>query len=824
MKYHNFALLSFFLPPLLAFTLLAGLPANDKNAILWGYSKSYLLVGMSLFIIGIVSSFIAIISLANSQRIFLLLDKYLRSKNNWAVAFSISFSLFCLSYSFLEYPMKYLGKMGEIHERLTPLFILGVLTLLEFMVGLVIWRIFQTNQTDSKSKVKTISTIVILFIFILIWIFIAVSKLGINSSSSFWSKIGVPLLWPQIFFALLVGLGSNLLFGKTKLFKKGRAFLGLDFFVILLIWASAVLLWNGQNFVQGVFNTPPRPPSFEIFPINDSYIFDVASQKMLIGQKMINDVVDKPIYISFLAILHHLAGPSYTLFYLLQILVFASIPICGYLLGNSLHSRPFGILFSILLIIKETNAIDLTNYIHVSTSKMILSEMLTTLGILIFCIYFLNALKSQKVLSKELFISGGILGITSLCRLNSIGIFPIAILMLGGSHNFNIKRWIVSACMFSLFVSISSSPWMVRSFITSGDPLSFIKSKTSGVIVNQRYDPIIQSKPVSEPQITILRKYTDLGKNITTNYIHNLIGITLMMPPSLKLYNLLDTVKLPYWKLDWDGTLAPGGFLIISIVLILTSLGIASTWTSWRWAGLVPLASVLGYNLTTAISLTSGGRYLVPMDWGIMLYFSIGLYDISCWLLKQVIPAFTKQQICFNKANFTKEINIKPSILLYSLLFLFLGSVPLILESLPRKVYPELVTMSDLIQMNPSLEVLSKVKLEDLKANPKVTVFYGKSLYPRYYGENKGDDISLSADPLIGKTNFDRLSFLLIGGSKDIFVLLPTENIITEKIQGSNTWVVGCERKNYIEAIVIIIRQNKDTFTYWQNSQNLSCN
>jgi hypothetical protein len=812
------------LPALTAFGLLLSLPNDGQSAVLFGLSKSRLMVAAVLFSAGVFLLGLAIFSLKYANQLQQWWTNHQKAHPQQNLIILSSGLVFAISYIFLGIPEKYLGSFIAIMDRLQPLLIWLLLTSLQIIAGMIVWQVYiQKKFKKIKNETFTATTIT-LAIMVVIWLFIAVTGLGLVSSNTFWSKNGVPLLWTQVYLALGLGLGLHYILARSNKIKSKMIW--VDLCLVILIWLSAVVLWNNQPYTVGVFNTAPRPPTYEVFPINDSYIFDVAAQKMLVGQKMMADVHDKPVFISFLTILHFISGTSYSRFYLFQVMIFAFIPVCGYFIGKILHTSALGLMFAILLLLKELNAIALTNFIQVSTPMMILSEMLTTLGVLLFTLFFLKWMKSRRSNHSNLWIAGGILGLTCLVRLNSASIFPLAILLIGLVSNFKWKPWLITSIMFTAFVMISLAPWMVRNYVSSGDPINFIKNKTSGVIVNQRYDPIIDDvSPSQAPNTTNKTNYLLLGQGMATNYLHNLIGITLVMPPSLEFYNLLDLVRLPYWKLDWNGSLLPGGFWVILGVLILTSLGIATAWIRRRYAGLVPLAVILGYDITLALSLTSGGRYLVPMDWGILLYFSVGLLETATGLM--ILFGWLKRNRFTEKTKELPDRRKHPAnITLVGLVFLLIGAVPVILESLPA-TYPNSVNITDFIKANRSIPEFSQPVntdlLNTLAKNPANKVFYGKALYPRYFGENKGEGPTLEQDPLIGSTGFDRLSFLLIGGKDDVPVLLPAGRRLSALIAGADTWVVGCQRTNYIEAVFVVYRQTGSGNASWENSTEPGC-
>ena len=822
-RYLLFLIINMIFPALTAASLLFLLPNDDVSAVFWGLSKSRLLVALTLFaLVVLFAALTGFVSLHLEQTIQFI-TKQLNEKaiRNLILVADLFFLL--ITAVAVNIPDKYIGGLITVRDRIQPIIIWILLSCLQILIGIIIIELYKITLSFSDFKKRFIPALLTLCFSCAMWLVISSTGLGLNSANTFWSKIGVPILWPQIGVALLIGLGVFLV--RNHFEKQSSRGIWFDILLMIIIWTAAVVLWNNQTYQPGVFNTTPRPPTYEIYPINDSQIFDVGAQKLLVGQNMIADVIDKPIYISFLAILHFLAGYSYAQFYFFQILVFALIPVCAFLIGKNLHSPTFGIMFSIILIFKEINAIAVTNYIHVSTSKLILSEMLTTLGLLLFTYFLINWMKSSEMWNKNLYMAGGVLGITSLVRLNSIGLLPFVILIIGFSLKFNFKRWIFSSLFFCTFLIISVTPWVIRNTVVTGDPFHFIDSKTTGVIGNQRYNPIIKSTQSPENQSLKQSSAILLVQNITNNYLHNLIGITLMLPPSSELYNVLDLVKLPYWKLDWSGGLLPGGFWFVLAILILTSIGLGSAWNRWSFTGLVPLAVISGYNLTTAISLTSGGRYLVPMDWGVLLYFSLGLFEVVIESMN-LFGWLKLQDVFIPISQSRSKLNLK-QIGLIGLMFILIGSIPVILEFLPKQIYPATVTMADFMRDNKSLPELQnsnmRSRISTFENIPGSVVIYGKVLYPRYFGQNKGEGPTIEQEPLVGSASFDHLSFLVIGGNDTLPVILPSNQTFSPQIAGSDAWVIGCKRQNYLDAILVVFKQNNSALPYSEDTLKKTC-
>lgn len=101
--------------------------------------------------------------------------------------------------------------------------------------------------------------------------------------------------------------------------------------------------------------------------------------------------------------------------------------------------------------------------------------------------------------------------------------------------------------------------------------------------------------------------------------------------------DLWNTIKLstPYWKNNWLGEglgLTKGIFLFINMALV--SLGFGAMWARNRIASLLPVSFFLTYIFSNALAFTSGGRYIVPVDWIICIYYIARLLQIITWTLK----------------------------------------------------------------------------------------------------------------------------------------------------------------------------------------------
>ena len=60
--------------------------------------------------------------------------------------------------------------------------------------------------------------------------------------------------------------------------------------------------------------------------------------------------------------------------------------------------------------------------------------------------------------------------------------------------------------------------------------------------------------------------------------------------------------------------------------------GIVFSWKKFHWAGLAPLIVFLAYDLSLSAALNSGSRYIVPINWVIFWYYTLGLV-LLCYRL-----------------------------------------------------------------------------------------------------------------------------------------------------------------------------------------------
>ncbi len=768
---------------------LLSISSDIKNSFLFGLSANRIGL-LLLFIIIFIGFALATWQVYRSpqSKVHTLLE----ALENFPRIGLLAFSLILIAGTFLiNIPPIYLREYEAIYQRLLPFIFWVTLTSLTFIINLLI-VCAQKDAQPYRDTIKNLSPVFFatLSFFIGIWLLISATNLGISGRQDFWSKPGTPILWGQIIFILFIcTLIDKILPHKTR----------AEIIFIFLLSFSAVVIWYSQEHLPGTFNTPPVAPFFETYPNSDSEIYDSSAQRLRTGQGMDRYVIDKPWYIATIALLHSFDNGRYDTYFLLQVIFFTLIPITGYWLGKELHSRHLGIAFSILLVIKEHNAITVTDYLSVSTSKMILSEPLTTLILLLFGLTLAKWLQNPGLDNPMLWTTGGLLGLASLVRLNSVTVIAPVFLLIGLAFRFRPKPWFYAILIFSFFSAITITPWVVRNAIVTENPISFILAKTEGVILENRYQPILGDMETTNTYITTsLENYSTLAGKWLTHYLRNLYGITVTIPPTLAQYTLIDMTRLPYWQYEWNGELTAAQILLLFSTLTISALGISATVKRIGVAGFVPLSVALGYNISTALALTSGGRYLLPIEWVLIFYYLLGWVHIFEMLGYRKSPRPIATNHLENKARSTQ-------IGLYLCIFLALGSFPVAMEFMTTNQYPP---VQDIREIPWQGEIPSIVLANENVSTTEI--IYGMVLYPRFFEANSGL-FENPAKPLIHIFPYKRLSFMLAGEKSNYIILPLKENIPSNFSHNADAWVIGCKRDimpdvSYIEAIAVVFR------------------
>jgi hypothetical protein len=714
--------------------LILQIDPDPKNAIFYGYSPSRL----ALFFLAMTLA-LCLLALVRPGDFRNRALKKMESifQRQPLLGELVLFSLALLAIVVLILPFETLGKYSLYFERARPL--LFFLCMFPAQLSLNwINRDLRINWIFLRQVFVTLGILLALGGFILF------SGLGITPEQEHWNIGGNPLVTLQLISILLIGVLVLGLFGLIKpgLFaRKGRF---LDLVIVFTLFVTAVSLWQITPVSHNEFSTRPAAPYFQVFPASDARVHDLGALAVLNGNGILfREYTDKPLYIVFLAILHVFAGYDYNLLTFLHICFLALMGPFLYILGKSFHSRFFGVILAGIVLVRQQNAILLSNVFNFNaTPAQFLTEVPTLLGLIIStCALFYWIRNPEKSQWRALMV-GGIFGAVSLVRLNPFLLIlatPAFLFLVLHRHK---KAWLTQSVSFALGCAILIVPWVITGKDQSGQSFLILKFQD---IINVRYgsteslpfgsslisedrsgsdnesDQAVSIAPLSAgPSIPLLDIHTFPGF-VINHTLHNFVSSFLTLPDSLRLddQKLSILIERPYWKLGIEQlSLLQIPFVFLNLCLL--AIGLAWSWKRWKWAGLTPLFIFVVYSLSLGFGRTSGSRYLVPMDWVVDFYFALGLICLFKLLPRQLRLALEAEP----------ESEIAPQFLAKKPAWMTIGAVVLIfcvaaLIPAAQMLVPQSKALCQSVNLNEL-----KINLPINSSMQSASLVYGKILHP----------------------------------------------------------------------------------------------
>ena len=687
-------------------------------------------------------------------------------------------------------------------ERLAPLAFLVSVTGLEWCI----WQIAARRIDFSDFRRLLVSVFKMLLWFVPVGLIVFITKWGISpiKDGSF-GHAPTPLLEWQIGLAVLVGAVASLIEANWKVKR-------LDVVLFVLVYLAACVIWLSDPLVPSYFATPPRAPNFEPYPFSDPLIYAQYSQSALVGEGFLwPDIPTRPFYVTLLTWMYALVGQNYYHVIIFQTILLAFFPAVLYLLGRELGSRPLGLMLALLAIFRDLTANRAAPFaLNYSYSKLFLSELPTALFLVIFTIMVIRWIKSSKPIHFFL-LMGGVFGVASLIRLQSaVLLAPMALLTTIPLWKDRRLEWLKGIIITTFGFILVITPWFVRNYYAA-----------DGLVVD---NPISQS-------MTFARRWSgdngntnlpQLSGETTAQYVNRMNGIAFdsfkrepdrilrgaanhflnNLISSLRTFPVRDRIESPS-ELLWpshafwlsDDVRSP---LISTFYIILLSLGLAVTWTSHRWLGLIPFVFSLAYNAWTALFLSSGDRFLIPIDWTWHLYFALGLLTLA----KVALSGLRYFQWTLPNEEIQIPVVVKTSDWKKSAiaagLVLFVGlSLPLTELAFPEK-YPTMTQeqLSAMLGISP---------LDD------EIIVYGRAVYPRYYksGEGEPGTAKLGYEP----SEQARLVLWLVGPEPGL-VIFPLDTVPDFFPHASDVWIVGKVDGDALYARIVKVAADEQTITY----------
>lgn len=651
---------------------------------------------------------------------------------------------------------------------------------------------------------------------------IIIAKTGVGIRELFnWYEAGVPILGAQMAVAVLLAL---ILPAVWKAASRANFHLA-DLVVSLLIWAGASLWWVNTPHVPSFFLPASTPPTYQPYPYSDAAAWDAAGWALLLGMHPY-PALDHLGFSGLLAVGHLIVKLDYARLANLQAVFLALLPVGVYWVGKVLKSRTAGFAAAWLVAAEGVNALQSGAMLNHVSPKALMTEYPTalTLVLLTLALTAFGQAKTKKQSLLWLVPLGAVLGAGIMFRYTMLALVPAVVL---GVIILRWKRWkegVAAAVLVLLITLITLAPWMWRSQVQLGSPWFFML-KTRAVFTNPYFrtaPPKKTSVPTNTPNsrgdatsfnkvsttLVAYRTSREVRAFAPTDapaakpnkpnrivllakfFAHNLTTSFLALPLTPRFADLKETVRtFPFFNRWWFTPTGGRGFtksmwLFATLYLLILALGIA---TAYRYAGLsgwVPLGVMLTYHAATAFAHTGGGRYLVPVQWALFLYLTLGLAQIARWL-------YTPFSAIPNQSAAKPPFKISPAWALgltlpWIALILWMG----IRDAITPSPYPTVAQVRQNV-LKAGMPYPRDTIQKFLK-QPKAAALEGFALYPRFFKANEGIPEGKFGYRVMP---YNRLAFTLLHPtntySATASVIFPTDNP-SLSAEGNGVLLLGC--------------------------------
>ena len=622
-------------------------------------------------------------------------------------------------------------------------------------------------------------------VFLLIVLLVLIVRIVIPHSSigSFGSP-PTPFLEWQVALAGLVGLAATIIEARWR--PKWRVSL------FLVTYIFTCVLWLADPLIPGSTATPPRAPNFELYPFSDAMIYAQYSQSALVGEGFLwPDIPSRPLYVTLLTWMHALVGQNYYHVIALQLLLLALFPASLYLLGRELGSRPVGLMLAFLAAIREITANHVAPFaLNHSYSKLFLSEIPTALILVVFLLSAIRWVKAPRPVWFPLMM-GGLLGMAALIRLQCVVLLaPLALVSGFPMWSSRKVEWMRGLILIILGVILSVSPWLIRNYIAA-DGFVFDNPISQSMVLARRWSGdngnTFIGREADETTAQYTHRLTTIAldsfkrnpgrilSGMVDHFFVNMYANLTILPVRDRLQSVVELL-MPQHAFWQSGARSP---LLSTFYLALLTLGLAIAWNSHRWIGMLPFALSLAYHASTSFFLSSGDRFILPIDWTWTFYDCLGLLFLAKLALAGLY------ELKWNSDDLNVEaITVEESrssqwnklALTFGLILLAGSSLPLTEFAFPSK-YPPVT--QNLLFTSAGI---------DQKESTHIT--YGRAIFPRYYEVGEGEPGSAKLG--YGVSDQSRLVFWLEGPEPGL-VILPLKTTPGFFPNASDVWVVSNE-------------------------------
>ena len=575
----------------------------------------------------------------------------------------------------------------------------------------------------------------------------------------------------------------------------------------VLVWAAAVWFWQTTPFEGRSYFAPAlRAPNYNFYPASDAENYDLLAQSILTGNGFRNGLtVVRPIYAAFLALLHLIFGNNYMALTNGQILLLALIPVFVFLIGKALRHPESGLLAAVWVIWREIYSIRMTPFVQVSNSRLLMSDlpaMLLTAAVIFSAVCWTSGKKS----SLQALICGGLIGLSMLLRTQCFVLIPAVWAVILFSGKSTAVKW-RSVLISLLGLILVFGPWTVWGKVRPNTTANADVSEGQYLLNLYRKAAGDDDPSLGLSQL-ILRHPAETGRAFIAHFLNNEISSLLVLP--VRLLKPAEASQYFYdddlfWYRENARETIEKNTAILLIYLAMTALGAGTAYRRNGFAGLAPFLFHLVYNLGNALAMTSGFRFILPVDWILFFYFAFGCIAAMRFFCRLALFGREPDSEAYD-LHARNEQKVPGGIYACSAVCLLLIGLilPFCDGFIPSRYPPE-----DSRAAAERWEALSPNAKEILSAFSRDDLVFleGRAFYPRFYKAGEGDSGgSSSAKRGLGT---DRMVWMFHGERVHVLSLpiMPEQvpDVISVPVQDPMEIVAaGIPMEDYIQIIEMI--------------------
>jgi hypothetical protein len=820
-KVFGFFVVSSFLEGLFVILWIVRIPADPKNALLLGFSLKRLIL-LSLVVGGVILLLAASVAFYRRKEF----KEFIFNCMNKSVIGRISgyFGLFFAIIALV--PVQDWGPWGAIYERSLPLIMWLCLLFLQcsLVVLLASGRVISGIKTWVTQKViKHRRAFLFIIGILLACYFLSIKIYPGNMDEDYWYETGIPILWWQVIAALVLGI----IFIRFEEEIHRRLGKRIDITIFLLIFLSVGLLWAFSPLRHSYFNPKPLPPNNVFYPYSDAADFDLQAQSTMVGLGFDTGTpLDRPFYPLLLAIIHLFSGQNYADNMMLQAFLYGVFPAIVYLICAEMGARRWGFVTSVASGLWGRNFILANNVINTSTPKQMLSDfplMIVLSLVLLFTIRWLKGGPKEGIYA---FITGGLIALSAYVRYSALLLLPLWVILAVVKRR-ELRTGLKTTGLLIAGVIVLTMPWYARNISMGKNPYIPFSQKIF-FIIKERYpseertlngsDPLrgnedsaeVNSYESGENQLSdnvqewgeVSASGNDLAKPFinwfTAHMGHNIMSSLLILPSSMEIASLDTSLEIggDIWFPYWGGQLPLLKFLIVLLQFFILSAGLVSLIQRDKTMTGSIILMFFGIHLANSLGRTSGGRYIVPVNWLVLLVYFAGILFLFCKLTEHQTESRAQVSHVGRRTWILTILSV-----------LVVGALPVIYERISLSTFSpqtEIQSIEELINF-PSSSILEQevIEIAQFLEGRKTRFIQGYAFYPR----QQLASVSIKNSNILGIGDELRLLTFRVLHSGDAYgVAFPYEERIDIQNQ-DKVILVGCKvSRDVLVRNLIVIR------------------